>query len=427
MLHVLMRVVAMALVAGMVAGCGGAERPTRPADAAPAASAPAPEPGPTSPGTPPGQPVGSKIAPAARPQVPPAPATDSEWDQWFDDRGRQVAEWLARPETWIWPDEQLAEWLDVQVFRSTDQPYRWVQFGPVRSPAGTMRLTQYWVQWQDDKGGVRSQALDPMDSGQYKGHRVFATDDGRRLLVVLLESVIAPNAASVWVWELDGGEWRPLADAFAGTAGEVLPGLFVDELGAGGLSASQVSVDSSSEPPPYVGFHETLDRPHFVLCGVSDLGLTTDCTKVLWTGDRFQVESKEFWGTAPRPMECRQLTLAGAADLWGGDFAWAEGQFGKPASQTTDGHRADWAYPEQGLTITFWGGSVAQVAITEGGLSSGLQVGDSLSRAIELHGRPAEGPDGELVWEYGDCLLELSARVDEGRITALRLLVMHLE
>ncbi|MBP2016785.1 hypothetical protein J2Z79_000158 [Symbiobacterium terraclitae] len=221
---------------------------------------------------------------------------------------------------------------------------------PVRRAAGIIRPSHYWIQWQDEHGAVRSQSLDPMDSGLYRGHRVFATDDGRRLLVALLESVVARNSVSVWVWELDGDEWRPLAGAFAGTGDrEVLPGLFVAEEAGGGLRASQVS-DLPASPPPYVGFHASLTRPHFVLCALNDLGHTSDCNKALWTGSRFELESKESWGTAVRPVECAQLTLAGEAGLWSGNLDWALGRLGTPADQAVDGHRTDWQYPERGLT-----------------------------------------------------------------------------
>jgi len=353
----------------------------------------------------------------------PEPESFEGWDAWFEVRVERTAACLALAETWNWSDEEMEEWLDVRVHRNAQEPYRWVQLGPVPMPAGTLYPTEYWVQWQNAEGVVRSQKLDPWESGTYMGHRIFVTEDGHPLLVVLLDSVIIPNGGSVAVWRLEGDRWQPVADAFEGVESE-LPGVSVENRIPGVVRVW--NLDNLGRAP-HLRFREGLDRPHFVMCEVTNADVIRDCSTAFWSGGRFQVASKESWGTELRTMECRLLTLSGEEALLGSDLEWVESRLGKPAEETVDGKLTEWRYPQRGLTVTFWDGKVAHVKITEGGLTSGLRVGDSLERAIAIHGRPREKPDGKLVWEYFDCPRELSAQVEDGRITALELLSTHLE
>lgn len=351
------------------------------------------------------------------PVLEPEPRDDNKaWDNWLDGRTRQVTEWLTRPEIFDWTEEQLGKALQAKAYRNEESPYRIVQLGPLQMPAGTLQYTGYWIQWRDGNGKVHAQQLYTEDSGLHKGYRVFETEGGS-VLILLLNSVLGGHNSSVWAWRLVGETWVPMEGSFDGVKSADVSQLFLGAEG-GGLGVYNKG-DGEGERFPYVYFHETVHTPHAILCGVFWNGATLDCYKVAWNGQRFQLDPKLFWGTGPGDMECEDLAFVGIPRVGGLEASSVEAALGKPAAKRTEGKTEHWEYPNLGLTLTMEMGKAYSSFITRGALTSGLQVGDSRARAIELHGKPTREEGAILYWEYSHCAFEVWTKIENGQITVI--------
>ncbi|MEW8979981.1 MAG: hypothetical protein AB2385_16455 [Symbiobacterium sp.] len=351
------------------------------------------------------------------PEEMPTPLNERTWDEWLDRQVVRITECLGTREAWELPPAALADLVGVNVYGTPGQPYRFVEFGPVAPPWGSLKYSNYWVQWQEPDGTVRVQELHPMDAGPYRGHRVHHVDSKGPLLLFLLQSTLDPHGGSIWAWRLQEGAWRPDTEAFAGIEWQEWANLALDPGEENGLGVG----NSSLYQHPYLGFRDDLEQPHVVICPVSEEGQIMDCRKLLWVDGRFQLDQREGWPAELRPMRCEALAVEGADDLHLREPAWVADRLGRPAAERAEEDSAEWEYPDRGLTIRFRDGQVVRQTITQGGLRSGLRVGDSLERALTLHGRPEELPDGQLVWAYPDCDRAVLVVLSGGRITRISL------
>lgn len=364
MFRALRRLTAALLLVSVLTACGSGPPPLRTPDAKvgtkePASSELTAQPGlPTSPEETSGATVKTPDeVPVLAPEPRDAPLDDhTAWDEWFDGRTRQVTDWLTRPATYDWSDERLGEALQVRVYRNEESPYRFVQLGPLQMPIGTMKFTSYWIQWRDASGTVQAQQMHPNDIGTHEGHRVFETEGGS-VLILLVRSVFGAHNSSVWAWRMEGQTWVPMEGSFEGVESADASQLILAAEKGGGLGVSNRG-DKSLSRPPHLYFHETLHTSHAILCSIASDDTRLNCYKVAWNGQRFQLSAKPFQCTGPGEMECQDLAIVGITEVIGLWAAEVEAALGKPAAKRTEENAEHWEYPNLGLTATPYKGKV---------------------------------------------------------------------